>query len=71
MVFWRGVYLDAALRRMRVTHEEVQAAMRDQNVTTDRSAAVVLETDGSLSVVLVPDGEETEALQEIEPPDID
>jgi len=71
LVFWRGVYLDAALRRMRVTHEEVQAAMRDQNVTTDRSAAVILETDGSLSVVVVPDGEGTEALQKIEPPDID
>lgn len=71
LVFWKGAYLDAVLRRLRVSHEEVQAAMRDQNVTTDRSTAVILETDGSLSVVQVPDGEGTDALEKIEPPNVD
>lgn len=47
-----GRYLDAALRRQRVTREEIDAALRQHgqadiaNVTS-----VVLETDGSLSVI--------------------
>lgn len=71
LVFWKGVYLDDVLRRLRVTHEEIHAAMRNQNVTTDRSAAAILETDGSLTVIRVPDGEDTDALEKIETPDID
>lgn len=71
LVFWRGVYLDDVLRRVRVTHEEVQAAMRNSDVTSDRSAAAILETDGSLTVIRVPDGEDTEALEKIGPPDVD
>lgn len=68
LVFWRGLYLDDVLRRLRVTHEEVQAAMRNNDVTSDRSAAAVLETDGSLTVIRIPEGEETEALEKIERP---
>ncbi|HUU67642.1 MAG TPA: YetF domain-containing protein [Methyloceanibacter sp.] len=47
-----GVYLDEAMRAQRVTRDEVQAAMRDSG-TADLSqiACVVLETDGSLSVI--------------------
>ncbi|WP_229665322.1 YetF domain-containing protein [Paracoccus acridae] len=47
-----GQYLDAALRRQRVTREEIDAALR-QNGQTDiaKVMSVVLETDGSLSVV--------------------
>lgn len=71
LVFWKGTYLDDVLRRLRVTHEEVQAAMRNSDVTSDRRAAAILETDGSLTVIRVPEGEETEALEKIETPDID
>lgn len=47
-----GAYLDQALKRQRVTREEVQAALRESG-KTDLSgiASVVLETDGTLSVI--------------------
>lgn len=47
-----GAYLDQAMRQQRVTREEVQAAMRS-NGTADLAqvACVVLETDGSMSVI--------------------
>lgn len=47
----RGVYQDTAMRRERVTIEEITAALH-QNGKTDLSAdtSVVLETDGSLNV---------------------
>lgn len=53
----RGRFLDDALRRERVTREEVLAAIRGQGVGgLDQAAAVVLETDGSISVLKdVPD----------------
>ena len=47
-----GDYLAQAMRTQRVTKEEVEAALRE-NGTSDvsQAACVVLETDGSLSVV--------------------
>lgn len=52
LLFYQGRFLDANMRRMRLTVEEVTASMRAAGVGgTDEVAAVVLETDGSLSVV--------------------
>jgi uncharacterized membrane protein YcaP (DUF421 family) len=53
-----GNYLTEAMRTQRVTREEVEAALRE-NGTRDVSQAdcVVLETDGSLSVIQA--GDET------------
>ena len=47
-----GDYLPEAMRTQRVTKEEVEAALRE-NGTADaaQAACVVLETDGSLSVI--------------------
>lgn len=47
-----GAYLDQAMRNQRVTRQEVEAAMRS-NGTAELSnvACVVLETDGSMSVI--------------------
>ena len=70
LVFWRGTYLDDVLRRERITPEEIQAAMRTNNVTSDLDAAAILETDGSLSVVRVPDDTETDALRRVQSPDV-
>lgn len=47
-----GVFLDAALRRERITREEVLAAVRAQGSADIAGvSAVVLETDGSISVI--------------------
>lgn len=60
LLFFRGRFLDANLRSERVTQEEVVAAVRDQGAPQLSSIeAVVLETDGSLSVVKAPSAGET------------
>jgi uncharacterized membrane protein YcaP (DUF421 family) len=47
-----GAFLDAAMRAERVTHDEILQALRKQGVaSTDEVAAVVLETDGRLTVI--------------------
>ncbi|MBZ4689304.1 MAG: rane protein-like protein [Cereibacter sp.] len=47
-----GAYLDQALKRQRVTREEVQAALRESGKADLAGiASVVLETDGTLSVI--------------------
>ncbi|MEX2469485.1 MAG: YetF domain-containing protein [Pseudohongiellaceae bacterium] len=52
MLLHRGEFLAAALRQARVTEDEVRAAVRAAGVESlDKVQAVVLETDGSFSVV--------------------
>ncbi|UXZ53229.1 DUF421 domain-containing protein [Halomonas sp. 7T] len=52
MLLYRGEYLTAALRQARVTKEEVRSAVRSSGIgQLSAVEAVVLETDGSLSVV--------------------
>ena len=52
LVFFNGRFLDDALRRQRVTRDEVIAAMRQQGMSRPEEVdAVVLETEGSLSVL--------------------
>ena len=47
-----GAFLDAALRSSRVTREEVLAALRtDGRAGPEGVSAVILETDGSMSVL--------------------
>jgi uncharacterized membrane protein YcaP (DUF421 family) len=47
-----GAYLDNAMSAQRVTREEVEAALREQGVSgVETVACVVLETDGTLSVI--------------------
>ena len=47
-----GAFLDGALRRQRITRDEVQAALRSQGVDdVAKASAVILETDGSISVI--------------------
>lgn len=58
LLLYRGEFLDGALRRERVTEDEVRAAARSQGVASlDEVEAIVLETDGSITVVQsAPDG---------------
>jgi uncharacterized membrane protein YcaP (DUF421 family) len=52
LLLYRGEVLPGALRQSRITESEVHAAVRAAGLsTTAEVAAVVLETDGSLSVV--------------------
>ena len=52
LLLHRGRFLDEAMRRQRVTREEVVSALRSSGLARPGdAAAVVLETDGSLSVV--------------------
>jgi uncharacterized membrane protein YcaP (DUF421 family) len=52
LLLHRGALLPAALRSARVTEDEVRAALRGAGVSTlEEAESVVLETDGSFSVV--------------------
>jgi uncharacterized membrane protein YcaP (DUF421 family) len=52
LVFHRGEFLPGALRAERITEGEVLQALRNQGVASPAEvAAVVLETDGSLSIL--------------------
>ena len=51
LLLHHGRFLDGAMRRERVTREELIAALRQQGVSSIERATVILETDGSLSVV--------------------
>jgi uncharacterized membrane protein YcaP (DUF421 family) len=47
----RGEFLDRALSRERVAREEIMSAVRGAGVADLRAVTVVLETDGTLSVL--------------------
>lgn len=52
LILRQGRFLDGAMRAQRITREEIVAALRASGVTDAAEvAAVVLETDGSLSVI--------------------
>ncbi|WP_420473765.1 DUF421 domain-containing protein [Noviherbaspirillum sp. ST9] len=52
LLFKDGEFLVEAMRRVRVTQEEIRAVICQQGIgSTGQVAAVILETDGSLSIV--------------------
>ncbi|MFW6059030.1 MAG: DUF421 domain-containing protein, partial [Phycisphaeraceae bacterium] len=52
LLYYDGHFLDAMLRRERVTREEVEAAAREQGMLSMQQVqAGVLETDGSITVI--------------------
>ncbi|WP_282025482.1 DUF421 domain-containing protein [Limimaricola cinnabarinus] len=57
LVMHKGEILYDALRRERVTHEELLSVIRNNgSAAPEEIAAVVLESDGSFSVIPKPDG---------------
>lgn len=63
LLLWDGRFLAGALRRERVTAEEIRATVRASGlVSLDQVRAVVLETDGSFTVVEKSSGREPSAL---------
>lgn len=52
LLLYRGEFLASNLKRARITRDEVRAAVRAEGLAVlDQAEAVVLETDGSFSVV--------------------
>lgn len=67
LLLHRGHFLEGALRAQRVTREEVLSALRASGVAhPEDAAAVVLETDGSLSVLPASSHEEESAASVLE-----
>lgn len=66
LLLYRGQYLDDAMRRERLTRDEVLAALRSQGLSAVEDAyAVVLETDGSLNVVAANGDGRTSTLSDV------
>lgn len=69
LLFHRGHFLHRAMRHARVVESEVLATMRDQGISQlDAVEAVVLETDGSMSVLRRPGGGPAETLDNLREP---
>lgn len=66
MLFYQGRYLGDAMRRSRVTEDEIRSAIRSSgHAAMDDIQAVVLETDGSFSVVKKGGGKGESALADV------
>jgi len=66
LVLERGAFLPAALQRARVTEDEVRAAVRSAGLRDlTMVEAVVLETDGSLSVVRTGEGQGSSSMADV------
>jgi uncharacterized membrane protein YcaP (DUF421 family) len=64
LLYFRGRFLEEALRSERVTEEEILAAVRAQGVADLAGVdAVVLETDGTFSVISGADGADVASLR--------
>lgn len=71
MLLYCGSFLPAALRQARVTEDEVRAAVRSAGIDSlDKVHAVVLETDGSFSVVQSGEGGSTSSLVGVDGPQV-
>lgn len=72
MLLKRGAFLSAALRRARITEDEVRAAVRSAGLCDlEAVEAVVLETDGSFSVVQRSNGTGSSSLADVRSPAVD
>ena len=64
IIFYQGAFLPRAMRHARVTEDEVRAAARSEGLAVlDAVEAVVLETDGSFSVVQKSESSGTSSLE--------
>lgn len=69
LIVYDGEMLSKAMRRERVNEDEVYAALREKAVATIKDAqAVILETDGSLSVIRKGDPSMSESLRTVHLP---
>jgi uncharacterized membrane protein YcaP (DUF421 family) len=68
LLYHRGQFLEDKLKKQRVTKKEILAAVRNSGFASlDQVEAVVLETDGSFSVLNILDGKQSPgALEDVE-----
>lgn len=67
LLYHRGAFLDAAMLKERVTKEEITAAMRGAGAVDPKDVgAVILETDGSFSVLTGASGSEIGTLDYVQ-----
>ncbi|WP_447555635.1 DUF421 domain-containing protein [Vreelandella sp. EE22] len=72
MLLYQGAFLSDALYKARVTQDEVRSAVRASGLSsTNQAAAVILETDGSLSVVTKALAQEKSSLSGVRGPQED
>jgi len=66
LLMHKGNFLDDAMKRERVTKEEVNSALREQGIRTyEKVDSIVLETDGTFSVVWRRVGDECSSLIDV------
>lgn len=69
LLFNKGEFLHEAMRRQRVPEAEIRAAIRKSGFSAIETVdAVVLETDGSFSVIKNSNGESRTALEDVSKP---
>ncbi|WP_040229026.1 DUF421 domain-containing protein [Bhargavaea cecembensis] len=65
-IFYNGNYLHEAMRRTRIDQTEIlQNARKEGIASMDEVEAVVLETNGDLSIIRKTDGKQLDALQNV------
>ena len=70
LLFYKGNFLHDALKRERFIEEEIRQAVRTSGAgSIDHVYAVVLETDGTLSVIPDVEGNSYEALKNVKTPE--
>ena len=70
LLFFEGKFLEKTLRQQRVTHAEIHAAVRAQSIPRlEDVAAVVQETDGSMTVLKKADGKALTSLAGMNAPE--
>ncbi|MGZ8939199.1 MAG: DUF421 domain-containing protein [Limisphaerales bacterium] len=69
LLFENGDFLDGSLRRERISREEILAAIGSSRISDcSQVGAVVLETDGTLSVLEQSANSDDSALKHVQPP---
>lgn len=72
MLFYQGNYLPQSLRKARVTENEIRAAVRSSGMARlEDVGAVILETDGSFSVIQKPLDPDSTCLGGVKSPDLE
>lgn len=66
MLFYKGEFIEAAMKKERIPKEEILQAIRSQGMKSlEQTEAVVLETNGKISVISYYDKEEEPTLKNV------